>query len=152
MRYRHTDPMLPFWLLIILAASLITIRQTEADDYVVLNGVSDHQIEGEWNEENYGIGWERSLYYDDHKRTYSAGGYVDSNGGRAYYVGTGYEYRLGASPFYAGGTFQLTAREDLYDGYPGPMAYLSASYDGPVGINLIWVPSIVVGIQLKVEL
>ena len=117
---------------------------------VVVNGKAIHLDEGEYNEENWGLG----LEYDfnpksDWIKFVNASWFKDSNYNTSRYAGVGIKrrYRLDNSDdgwfFDAGAIAFLMTRKDYKnnDPFPGILPFVAVG-NGPVTLNLTYIPSV----------
>lgn len=144
-----------FWLAVIFVAYVVIlvttgIHDAKAGDLWITTGMwSQHpnQDHYHYNQTNYGIG---IAYEVNHNLTYVAGEYENSLYQNSKYFGiTNEPYRIGGAHIgYLAGFVSGYTKTPKFQPMVAPMA--SYEYKG-VGINLIWVPSVVTAIQLKLK-
>jgi len=124
---------------------------TSADElHVVLNGKALHLSDGDYNEENWGLG----LQYDFTPRRnwikfVTASWLKDSNFNTSKYAGGGIRrrYRLDNNPdgwfFDAGGIIFLMTRKDFKNNRPflGLLPFVGVG-KGPVTLNMTYIPEV----------
>ncbi len=148
-------------LVVLLMAALSAMAPAHAEQLsVIVNGKSHHfDSTHDWNEDNYGLGFEYQFATKSRWRTVAmANGLRDSNDQMSYMVGGGLHRRLFATDRFAGLYVDaginalLMTREDVNDNRPFPSVLPSLSVGNRhVGLNLTYLPKVAVEQFMQME-
>jgi len=140
--------MLKVCVLVIL--SLISFNVAADEVYVVLNGKAIHQGGGNYNEDNWGFGFEYDFKQDGKWVPFAAGStFKDSNNQVSNYLGGGYKYRIpldntkdGRRVDFAAIAFFMT-RRDYKDNAPffGVLPFVAIG-TSRVMLNVTYIPQV----------
>ena len=128
----------------------IAMQSSAGDFHVVLNGKAIHLDEGEYNEENWGLGLQYDFNpQDDWTKFVNASWFKDSNYNTSKYVGGGIRRRYHLDSHADGWFFDygaiafLMTRKDFKNNNPffGVLPFLSVG-NGPVTLNMTYIPSV----------
>ncbi len=137
--------------IIIMALMLGVHTSVSADElHVVVNGKAIHLDEGDYNEENWGLGLEYDFAPKGNWIKFAnASWFKDSNYNTSKYIGGGIKrrFRLDNNEdgwfFDAGAIAFLMTRKDYKDNdpFPGVLPFVAVG-NGPVTMNLTYIPSV----------
>ena len=149
MRYAY-ETRVCIWLVILF--SVFYTRYCSADEWLVGSGFSLHAKNPDrYNKRNLGLGYEKKI---DRNWSVFAGGYQNSLYRDTLYVGGSYTpYNTSVSGLKLGVGVAGMIATGYSEKYPlMPYASLFAKAEGEkYGLNVYWIPTIVVGIQFKMK-
>jgi hypothetical protein len=142
------------WLLgwtVVAMLALTSTAQADGDWDVVVNGRAVHvNAAREWNEENWGLGFEKEFHSSSRwVKVALANGFKDSVGQPSYMAGGGLKrrFRMFSDDLYfdVGVVGFLMTREDVNDDRPFPGALPALTFGSKhVAVNLTYMPDVVV--------
>ena len=136
---------------LILAALFPQTAQAEEPSVWVMSGMwSVHPNEDYYHYNQKNSGWGLAYEDHDHDHTYIVGDYFNSVRQDSKYIGMIHDpWSVGPVRFgYMAGLISGYSTSPRYIPVAAPMA--SYEYRG-IGLNFVWVPSVVVAVQLKVK-
>ena len=140
--------MLKVWLILLMSIGAFNVSAEEL--FLVLNGKSIHDGNKNYNEENWGVGFEYDLKPDNSWIPFIAGStFKDSNSQVSNYVGAGYKYRIPLESDKEGWRvdFSIIAffmtRKDYRDNQPffGALPFVAVGTSN-VMLNISYIPKV----------
>ena len=140
--------MLKVWLIVLMSIGAFNVSAEEL--FLVLNGKSIHDGNKNYNEENWGVGFEYDLKPDNRWIPFVAGStFKDSNSQVSNYVGAGYKYRIPLESDKEGWRvdFSIIAffmtRKDYRDNQPffGALPFVAVGTSN-VMLNISYIPKV----------
>lgn len=139
-----------FKVLFMIILSLSAFQVAAEELFVVINGKAIHEGGGNYNEDNWGLGFEYDLKQDDKWIPFVAGSsFKDSNDQNSNYLGGGYKYRIPFDTKKDGWRVDLSliafmmTRKDYNDNEPfiGALPFISIG-TGKVMLNMTYIPKV----------
>ena len=134
------------WLIVLLAL-LFNVGSVHATDWITGSGLSLHSKKGDYNQKNWGMGFERKI---DNDWSWLGGAYRNSLYRNTLYAGVSYTpWRFGGVKL--GGLGVLaTGYSERYPVLPYA-AFLAKVEDEKYGVNVYWLPTVMVGVQFNMK-
>lgn len=139
-----------FKVLFIVVMSLSSFQVAAEELFAVINGKAIHEGSGNYNENNWGLGFEYDLKQEDKWIPFVAGSsFKDSNSNMSNYLGGGYKYRIPFDNKKDGWRVDLSliaflmTRKDYNNNDPfiGALPFVAIG-TGKVMLNMTYIPKV----------